>query len=1030
MIASMADTRTRAVVWLAMLLACCACAFALDPSLYVSQYGHTSWNNRDGFPRDIIHAMAQTPDGYLWLGTEFGLLRFDGVRAVPWQRPADQNLPSEKIQSLLVARDGTLWIGTWKGLASWRGGKLTTYPELADEVVYPLMEDREGVVWAGGFAYNPPGKLCAIQRGVVKCYGEDGSLGDGVLGLYQDRNGNLWAGTRMGLWRWKPGPRKFYPIAGQSAGIQGLAEDDSGELLIALQGRVVRLGGGKLQTAYTYPAPALQSFARTRLRDRDGGLWFGTSDHGLVHVHQGRTDAFAQADGLSGDTVTALFEDREGSVWVATTNGLDRFRDYAVVTYSANQGLPNYPESVLAAKDGGIWVNSPDGLSTWTQGQVTIYHGRDIRAAQPRSVREVVVEGLPNGEVASLLQDRGGRIWFAGARGAGYLENDRFVSIRGAPGGIAYAMVEDTARNLWIANLDHGLLQLSGSRVVRQIPWIGLGHKDVAMSLAADPLQGGLWLGFFQGGVAYWKDGQIRTSYTAASGLGKGAVSDLRVDPDGTLWAATEGGVSRLKNGRVATLSSKNGLPCDVVNWTIEDDDHSLWLHTACGLVRISRSEANSWENDPNRSIRVMVFDTSDGVRSWTVGLRTSPKAGKSPDGRIWFMAFAGVSVVDPHHLPFNKVPPPVHIEQIAADRKTYGPSSDLRLPPLVRDLEIDYTALSFVAPEKNRFKYKLEGYNSDWQDAGNRRQAFYSNLPPSNYTFRVIASNNSGVWNEAGDSLDFSIAPAYYQTVWFRLSLVAAVFGLLWALYRYRLHQLAREFNARLDERVGERTRIARDLHDTLLQSFQGALIEFQAARNLFSKGRQEAIQTLDSAIGTAQEAIVEGRDAIQDLRRTPEPTAQLEHLLKNAGQELASSHVSNGNRPAFRVTVEGPAQALSPVLQDEVYQIGREVLRNAFQHASASRIETEIRYSNRLLRLRIRDDGKGIDRKVLEDGMLPGHWGLLGVRERAKRIGARLVFWSEAGAGTEVELAVPSRIAYAKSPVWRPFGLFRKGK
>ncbi len=237
----------------------------------------------------------------------------------------------------------------------------------------------------------------------------------------------------------------------------------------------------------------------------------------------------------------------------------------------------------------------------------------------------------------------------------------------------------------------------------------------------------------------------------------------------------------------------------------------------------------------------------------------------------------------------------------------------------------------------------------------------------------------------------------------------VAAFFGLLWALYRYRLHQLAREFNAQLEGRVDERTRIARELHDTLLQSFQAALFEFQAARNLFSKGREEAIQTLDSAISTAQDAIVEGRDAIHDLRDTVAPHAHLEQLLKTAGQELASSHVSDGNRPAFRVTVEGPAQALSPVLQDEVYQIGREVLRNAFRHASASRIEAEIRYSDRLLRLRIRDDGKGIDRKVLEDGV-PGHWGLPGIRERAKRIGARLVFWSEAGAGTEVELAVPS--------------------
>jgi len=506
-------------------------------------------------------------------------------------------------------------------------------------------------------------------------------------------------------------------------------------------------------------------------------------------------------------------------------------------------------------------------------------------------------------------------------------------------------------------------------------------------------------------------------------------VLGLQLGSDGAVWAATEGGLSRVKDGRITTLTSRNGLPCDAVFWAMEDGDRSFWLQTPCGLVRIARTELEAWMSDSKRSVQTKVYDASDGVWSrGRFGTRT-PIVAKSPDGKIWFQPPDGASVIDPRHLPFNKLPPPVYVEQITADGRKFDASRGLRLPARVRDLEIDYTALSLAAPEKNRFRYKLEGYDRDWQDAGKRRQAFYSNLSPQNYRFRVMASNNSGVWNETGASLEFSIAPAYYQTTWFRLSLVAAFFALLWALYQYRLRQIAREFSANLEGRVDERLRVARELHDTLLQTFQAALIEFQAARNLFSKGREEAIPTLDSAIGTAQEAIVEGRDAIQDLRRTGGPRTQLERLLKTAGQELASSQVSNGNRPSFRVTVEGPAQDLSPVLQDEIYQIGREVLRNAFRHASASRIEAEIHYDNRLLRLRIRDDGKGLDPKVLKDGMRPGHWGLPGIRERAKRIGARLVFWSEAGAGTEVELAVPSRIAYEKSTTRRRFGLFPKG-
>jgi signal transduction histidine kinase len=533
--------------------------------------------------------------------------------------------------------------------------------------------------------------------------------------------------------------------------------------------------------------------------------------------------------------------------------------------------------------------------------------------------------------------------------------------------------------------------------------------------------------------MAYFKDGQVRASYSVADGLGgEGRVTGFQLDRDGTLWAATEGGLSRLKNGRAATLNSKNGLPCDTVNWAVEDDIHTFWLYTACGLVRVARTELEAWSAHPELTIKAMVFDSSDGVRSRESVGGYGPHVAKSTDGKIWFLPGDGVSVIDPHHLPYNNLPPPVHIEQITADRKTYwqnlsgeASSRSSRLPSQVRDLEIEYTACSLVAAEKVRFRVKLEGHDPDWKDVGTERRAAYNNLPPRNYRFLVKGCNNSGLWSEAGDSLEFSIDPAYYQTIWFRVSIGAVVLAMLWGLYRFRILQIAREFNAHLDGRVDERLRVARDLHDTLLQTFQAALFEFQTARNLFSKGRQEAVQTLDNAMSTAKKAIVEGRDAIQDLRREA-PQSDLEHLLRAAGQEIASAQILNDNRPIFRVTVEGRQQALSAVLQDELYKIGRELLRNSFRHASASRIEAEIRYSDRLFRLRIRDDGKGMDRNVLHEGTLPGHWGLPGIRERANRIGGRLTFWTEAGAGTEVELAVPARIAYAKSHVRRRFRLF----
>jgi PAS domain S-box-containing protein len=413
--------------------------------------------------------------------------------------------------------------------------------------------------------------------------------------------------------------------------------------------------------------------------------------------------------------------------------------------------------------------------------------------------QEVVGSGLPDEGVGSLFQDSRGRLWVSTLTGIGYLENDRFIPAA-APGGLAESLTEDTSGNLWIANRDLGLLRLSQDHEFPRIPWATFGRKDPAVVLAADPWHGGLWLGFSQGGIAWFRDGHVQSSYSAADGLGEGRVNQLRFDGQGTLWIASEGGLGRLKNGRITTLTTKSGLPCDAVQWTIEDNAQSVWIMMPCGLVRVARSELDTWASAADKTpgtIRTTVFDNSDGLRTLAVVGDYTPRVAKSADGKLWFSVPDGISVIDPHQIPFNKLPPPVHIEKAIADRKEYlenlsgGAPSNPRLPPRVRELEIDYTALSLVAPEKVLFRYKLEGWDQEWQDAGTRRQAFYSNLPPRNYTFRVQACNNSGLWNEAGTSLDFSIAPAYYQTYWFRLSCFAAVGALLWALYRWRIRQL-----------------------------------------------------------------------------------------------------------------------------------------------------------------------------------------------------------------------------------------------
>jgi signal transduction histidine kinase len=434
--------------------------------------------------------------------------------------------------------------------------------------------------------------------------------------------------------------------------------------------------------------------------------------------------------------------------------------------------------------------------------------------------------------------------------------------------------------------------------------------------------------------------------------------------------------------------------------------DGYLWLATEFGLLRFDGVRNGS----------------SDGVRIRSAAGGYSPRVSKASDGKLWFLPLDGVSVIDPSHLPLNKLPPPVHIEQITADRKTYDATSDasehLRLPPLVRDLQIDYTALSLVAPEKVRFRYKLEGRDDDWRDAGNRRQAFYDNLPPGNYRFRVSASNDSGVWNEAGTFLDFAVAPAFYQTGLFRASCLAAFVALFIALYQLRLRQVARQFDIRLEERLGERTRVARELHDTLLQGFISASMQLHVAAD-FVTPDSPAKPLLSRGLQIMGGVIDDGRNAISGLRSSDIYELNLEQAFSRMMPELDPQ-----KEVGFQIIVEGRPLPLRPAIRDEVYRIGREALVNAFRHSQAKAVEIELEYAASHLRLLVRDNGCGIDPQVVQSGR-GGHWGLTGMRERAERIGGRINIWSRHSAGTEVDLSVPGTVAFAVPPsviqAWR---------
>jgi len=877
--------RKRPIFALSVLLACCASALAVDPSLDIGQYAHTAWSFRDGFSTGNIFGMAETPDGYFWLGGEFGLFRFDGVRPVPWQPPAGQEPPEKFAFRLLGARDGTLWIGTFSGLASWDGVKMTRHPEFAGRFVQSLFEDREGTVWAatrGGVGSYT--RLCAMRRGSSQCFGDDGALGKTIWAIYEDRSGVLWVGAESGLWRWKPGPPRRE--AAEPRDISGLAETEEGRILAStFGGGLMQLAGGFHARPTPYPMQPPIGSARPLagrelnaykiLRDRNGGLWIGTMEHGLVHLYEGRTDVFTKSDGLSGDIVRCLFEDREGNIWVSTAGELDRFRDFPVVTISSKEGLASDAvASVVSDSTGSVWIGTRQGLTRWNNGQPTTFRKAN---------------GLPSDHVESLFQEDRGRLWVYAEHELAYFHANRFIALNQTVSGEdVQSIAGDDEGNLWLAGTE-ALYRVREGRVVEKLSWPALGQSERAKVIVAD--RGGVWISFWgTRAVLYFKDGGIRALYKAADGLGKGRIAHLQLDPDGALWVATEeGGLSRIKDGHIATLTSTNGLPCDTIHCSIEDNDRSLWLYTACGLVRIARSELNAWIADPRHRVATAVLDAADGARLRALSPSTfSPVAARSTDGKLWFVTGDSVQVVDPHHLSHNDLSPPVHIERIVADRKTYWQRlpgtevSNVPLPARIRDLTIDYTAVSLVAPEKVHFKYKLERQDQDWREVVNDREVQYSNLPPGNYRFRVMASNNSGVWNQQGDTLQFSIAAAYYQTTWFAAACVAAFLAFVWGVYRFWLYQISREFRAQLDGRVDERLHVARELHDTLLQSVQALMIRMGSARKMFASGRGDAMDVLDSAIGLAEQAVAEGRAAVGNLRSSTEITNDLAQAIQ----------------------------------------------------------------------------------------------------------------------------------------------------
>lgn len=580
----------------------------------------------------------------------------------------------------------------------------------------------------------------------------------------------------------------------------------------------------------------------------------------------------------------------------------------------------------------------------------------------------------------AVCEDDGGGLWIVDSSDLPLyrFRQGRLASVP-LPAGLGLKNLRNVACDhvggVWLFDVQRGLFRMTDRGPVKVTDSSDPDYVSPVLSVDS---RDRVWLGG-RDSIEMFDHGS-RRRFGASDGLTVKSIRVFAEDKAGNVWVGGQGGLVKFDHGRFRSLSRSNGLPAQSVSGLTEDDAGSWWIACDAGVLRIRAEELEHALRDPAYHASYELFDLLDGLPARPV-VQPMPVLTKTADGRIWVATGNGIAYLDPRRIPRNPVVPPVRVESLKVNGKETAPVDGLVLPPGSNDLEIDYTALSFTIPERVRFKYKLEGHDSDWRDGGGRREAYYGGLAPKNYRFRVIAANDSGVWNEAGASFDFLVAPAYYQTRWFQAACGAAFLALLWALYRFRLHQIAREFNMRMEERVNERTRLARDLHDTLLQGFQGLMLRLQAIDEALPEG--EIKFELEKTLDRGDQVVAESRKAVQDLRSSTLVTNDLVRAVRGIGDEL-----SGEGSPAFAVTVEGEARELHPIVRDEVYRIAREALRNTFNHARAHHIEAELSYGEQLFRLRIRDDGEGIAPAVLEKGR-SGHYGLPGMRERAAEIG-----------------------------------------
>ncbi|PTL80714.1 sensor histidine kinase [Vitiosangium sp. GDMCC 1.1324] len=986
------------------LLMCCTFggAHAAEPALTIKDFHHTAWTLKDGAPAGIW-AMAQTEDGWLWLGTASGLYRFDGVVFERYDLLPAESTASRSIGALFAKRTGELWVAYSYGGASVLKDGVATHYGAREGLPKGLPidgfeEDGDGRIWA-----ETDKGLYVLERGVWELAGEQwGFARPGSVQMAQDGTGTLWVSADDGAYVLRRGARRFERVETdvKPGSESSLYRTNDGTLWKQDDRGFSPLRGPDVPLRSASFTETTSQHANTMVFDREGSLWSVVCAPGICRIREPHAadrpfqlgqfsgDKFKLSDGLSSDVTMTLLEDHEGNIWIGTKLGLDRFRrnDVRVV---------GFPEMVvyfaLVPGEGG-----------------EMRTGSASRNNLPDRMWQLEPSPSPvpgfSGAVTAAYRDTDGSTLLGGPEGSWRFAGGKFTPLavpKQEEGNRVQAITRDGAGRLWMSFRASIAYRLDGDTWT---PRGGIAElPELAPARAVTDEQGRVWFGYNQNMLAI-VEGNTARLFSAADGLRTGTVTAILPGPETIVGG--ELGMAVFDGRRFRPLAATRQDVLTGVTGLLRTRDGTLWVNGNAGAVRISADALRRALAEPDFRMPFELFDMEDGMPGAAQQIRPLPTLVEGTDGRLWFAATNGLAWMDPERIHRNARSPPVVIRSLVAGDRRYGPEAGLHLPPRTHGLKIAYSALSLSMPERVAFRYRLEGVDEDWQDPGTRREAIYTNLGPGTYRFRVIAANEDGVWNEQGAALDFEIEPTFFETRWFLALCVLAGLGVLWLLYVLRLREMTARVRQRLEERHAERERIARELHDTLLQGIQGLMLRLQAISANLPQGEHR--EGLERAMDRADDVLVEGRDRVRGLRASSEEIPDLAEAFAAVAREFGGSP-----GPVFRVAVEGATRVLNPLVADEIYRIGREALRNAFQHAGASEIEAEISYDVDELRVRIRDNGCGIAPSILNSGR-PGHWGLGGMRERAEKVGARLEILSGVGRGTEVTLALSAERAY----------------